>query len=202
VTIRPEEKRSLRNSFMEDLSPSIIQSSSNQQQQRFLRYKPFVYPTVNHKNRPLLSIFFRPVLNVWSAMVGATTTVFNTVTLTHTSMEYVKETTSTTTLFACINDLENSEILNEFPKCPILSNPENSNPESPSTLTIPITVDDSSTANIQIDFFAHPIILSPIVPESLPGNIPDETVLEETLEDETATDANTMSGGSITTILF
>lgn len=137
----------------------------------------------------------------WGAMVGATKTFFNTFTSTHTSMEYVKETTSTATLFACINDLANNAILNEFPKC-LLSKPETSDLESPSTTTIPITVDGSSTVNHQIDSFTPSIILPPSMPESLLGNIPDETELEETLEDETTTDANTMSGGSITIVLF
>ena len=213
MTIRPEEKISLntlRKKFKEDSSPNVIQSSSGEEQ-RFLRHKPFFFPvvnyygsaTINHDNRPLLSILFRPVMKAWSAMVGATRTFFNTITMTHTTIEYVKETTSTTTLFACINnDVANNVILNELPKC--LSTPEiNINPEPVSTTTIPITFDyDSSTAaSNHIASLTPPIILSATnssaPPESLNETLTDVTLLEETIENENTTDAITMNEGSI-----
>ena len=122
MTIGPGEKRSLNYSDTEDLI--TIQSSSDPQD---LSKANFFSPVINNGtgttinyNIQSLFAFFRPFLDAWSGMVGATSTFFNTIKLTHTTIEYVKETTSTTILLInTCNDLTimNSILHEHVPKC-------------------------------------------------------------------------------------
>jgi len=150
VTIGPEE-RSLNNINTEDAIG--IQSSTNAEQgdSKDLSKNNFFSPIINNGNGTTVNYniqslfaFFRPVLNAWSVSVGATSTFFNTITLTHTTIKNVKETTSTTTLLInTCNDLAimNSIIHEHVPKCP---KPDNTPSESATGGTI-MTTDGTST---------------------------------------------------------
>jgi len=127
VTIGPEQKSSLYNIDTED--PITIQSSSKSEQDSKANFfSPIINngtgTTVNYNIQSLFA-FFRPLIDAWSVAVGATSTFFSTVTLTHTTIEYVKETTSTTTLLInTCNDLAimNPILLDHVPQCPIANN--------------------------------------------------------------------------------
>lgn len=136
MTIVPEEKSSL---ISNDIGDTIkIQSSANaeledsQDRPKANFFSPIINngtgTTVNYNIQSLLFAFIRPFFDAWSAMVGATSTFFSTIKLTHTTIEFVKETTSMATLLinAC-NDffILNSILLDHVPKCKTLNSTHN-----------------------------------------------------------------------------
>ena len=170
VTTGPEEKRSLNNNDIEDTIR--IQSSSNTEldDPQDLSKANFFSPVINNGtgttinyNIQSLFAFFRPFLDAWSGMVGATSTFFNTIKLTHTTIEYVKETTSTTTLLInTCNDLTimNSILHEHVPKC---KTSNNTNTESSTTTGL-----DSTTTTLSSS--TTPVVLESTTDESIITN--------------------------------
>jgi len=150
-----KKKKSLSNTDTED--PITIQSSSKfEEDSKTNFFSPIINDgtgsTVNYNIQSLFA-FIRPFFDAWSVAVAATSTFFNTITLTHTTIAYVKETTSTTTLLinAC-NDLAimNSILLDHVQKCPI-ANHTTTESTTGSTSTTDGTPTTSRTTTLIID---------------------------------------------------
>ncbi len=169
MTIVPEEKSSL---ISNDIGDTIrIQSSANAELEdsQNLPKANFFSPIINNGtgttvnyNIQSLFAFIRPFFDAWSAMVGATSTFFSTIKLTHTTIEFVKETTSTATLLINVcNDFSilNSILHDHVPKCKTLNNTHN---ESFTTTGLDSTTTKLSSAST-----------TPVILESTTGSTTD-----------------------------
>lgn len=76
--------------------------------------------------------FVRPFENLWSSLVRATSTVYQTVTSTFFTTSYVESTASTSTLFIkkCENPVGSEILLKRLPKCQQDSSTASSTTES------------------------------------------------------------------------
>lgn len=98
---------------------------------------------------PTSFFFFRPFSNLWSSLVRATSTVYQTVTSTFLTTSYVESTTSTSTLFInkCGNPADSEILQKTLPECQQESSTASSTTPTAltNTPTTPVTTTESTT---------------------------------------------------------
>jgi len=126
---------------------SIITQSSLKEDNLLDNYNPYLYlrDGSSLSGRPLPTFFFfRPFANLWSSLVRATRTVYQTITKTFTTTSFVQSTTSTATLFIkkCEDPANSAVLHNTFLKCPQEASIASSTTPFSSS-TIPTTITNS-----------------------------------------------------------